>query len=200
MNERWMFMHSMAGRDGATHGNRGSDMAVATPELTARLEARLEEAVKGSFKEFAGIQVRPVAVDDQNRHIGKTLTCSATLFGRGWLGQLLVLMPDGMGRSISTLVGRIRPDQELRGADVADGLGALCAGVGLAFGREFSDEEQVTVGMPIVIGGGDLSVMFSWGRHFETRLSFQSSTGPFWVILRLSHTRRDQVAAGPEAS
>ena len=59
--------------------------------------------------------------------------------------------------------------------------------IGIEFARAFSHEEQITVGSPVVVGGGDLSVMFSWGRHFETRQAFHSTPGPFWVILRLSH-------------
>ena len=80
--------------------------------------------------------------------------------------------------------------EEEHGTDIAEAMGTLAASIGIAFGKSFCDEESVTVGMPTVFAGGDVAVSFPWGRDYESRQCFTTDDHPFWVILRLSHTRR----------
>ena len=163
-------------------------MSVAAPELTEKIEGRLRDSVVASFGDFAGLRIESIPVTAQNRFIGKLLTAAITLMGDGWLGQLVLLVPEASGRQLALRVSRVPEGREPRGADLADALGSLAGAVALEFGRSFSDEKLVTVGMPVVVGGGDLSVMFSWGRHFESRMAFDSSLGTIWAFIRLSHT------------
>lgn len=165
-------------------------MTVASPELTAKIEGRLKESVVKTFADFAGLKLVSTPVTEQNRFIGKSLTGAITLMGDGWLGQMVLLMPESLGRHLAISVSRVPAGRDPRGADFGDALGSLAGAIGLAFGRSFSDEKLVTVGMPIVVGGGDLSVMFSWGRHFESRQAFQSDVGTIWAFVRLSRTTR----------
>ncbi|MCA9320909.1 MAG: hypothetical protein KDB53_09250 [Planctomycetes bacterium] len=162
--------------------------AATAPALKKNLEQRFENAVRTAMARVASLDFRRVSIDDQCRHIGRLTACQVALAGDGWTGCVVLLAPENSGRELAARVtGAVADKGRYRGADIAEGFGSMTAAIGLQFGRHFVDEARVTVSMPVVTSGSDVSISFPWGQDFECRQSFVSSEGPIWGIIRLSH-------------
>lgn len=165
-------------------------MTTAAPSLKTSLDQRVEEAIGDVLRTVAKVDSHRVAIEDQKRHLGRMLTCQVSLSGSGWIGSLTVLLPSEASTRLTERVSEKKMPTGPKGPDIAEAMGTLSASIGIAFGKTFSDEDQILIGMPTVMAGGDVAVSFPWGKDFETRQCFATDDFPLWVILRLSHTRR----------
>ncbi|MFT7617909.1 MAG: hypothetical protein ACI97A_001548 [Planctomycetota bacterium] len=165
-------------------------MTMAAPSLKTSLEQRVEQAISETLQRVAKVDARRVSVEDQKRHIGRMITCQVSLSGSGWVGSLTILLPATAGSRLTQRVSGKTTGDGPKGPDIAEAMGTIAASIGIAFGKSFNDEDQIVIGMPTVLAGGDVAISFPWGKDFETRQCFTTDDHPLWVILRLSHTRR----------
>ena len=164
-------------------------MAVVTEEAKTDLMGRFETAVIEAASTAAGLDARPVAVEDQERHIDRAVVCQHSMIGEGWVGSISLLVPEeGANMLAARASGDVGGGTPLKGTDVADAVTAFSTAAAVGFSRLFEHERQVLLGMPVVMKGTDVSVFFPWGNDFECRLSFKSEETPFWAICRLSKT------------
>ena len=153
--------------------------------LQQDLELRFEHAVLDAMRRLLHAEVSRVGVEQQERHTERMVTCHHTVFGEGWLGSLILMMPQTGAQMVASTLKGMHPGENVKGPIMADIFGTLGAAIAIEFGRSFAPDREFTVGMPTVMSGNDIAVSFPWGRHFESRLCFKTSQTPFWAIFRI---------------
>lgn len=164
-------------------------MSLATaPALKKTLEQRFENAVISVMRRVAGIDARRVSISDQSRHVGRMTCTQVAITGEGWNGGMVLMMPDEAATKMASRVAGAKPvNGRYKGDELADGHGTIIAAVAFEFAQLFAGEKAVTVSQPVVVTGTSVAISFPWKSHFEGRVCFNSSSGPFWGILNLSH-------------